>query len=127
MKRFERRHESLLPWRSFLGRQALYLLLAAALLGLSLFLGMAGFRYLEGLSWLDSLLNATMLLGGEGPLTPPQSPAGKLFASFYAIYSGVVFLLSFGLLISPLLHRFYHHFHLAEEDLRGAPPKRRRR
>lgn len=128
MMRFEKRHEPLLSMRHFIKRQLLYVLFAAVVLGLSLYGGMAGFHYLESLSWLDALVNATMLLGGEGPLAPLQTEAGKYFASFYAVYSGVVFLLAFSILITPMAHRLFHHFHLpVEEDVPEPRPSRTRR
>ena len=68
----------------------------------SLALGMLGYRAFEGLPWIDALLNAAMLLGGMGPVNALQTTAGKLFASFYALYSGVVFLASAGIVFAPL-------------------------
>jgi hypothetical protein len=86
-----------------------------ALLVFSLVVGMIGYHVLENLSWIDSLLNASMILGGMGPVNPLQTTAGKIFASFYALYSGVVLLASVGVLAAPIFHRFMHHFHLAED------------
>jgi hypothetical protein len=126
MKSLERRHEALLPMREFARRMGWFVLFAASLLALSLYGGMAGFHYLEHLNWLDSLVNATMLLGGEGPLEQPQSVGGKLFASFYAVYSGVVFLIAFGILITPVAHRLFHAFHLPEDEDSAPMPKRGR-
>lgn len=79
---------------------------------------MLGYHDLEHLSWVDSLLNASMILGGMGPVNALQTREGKVFASFYALYSGIVFLAAAGLLIAPILHRFIHKFHLdmADED-----------
>lgn len=76
---------------------------------------MLGYHFLESLSWIDALLNASMILGGMGPVTPLQTNAGKIFASFYAIYSGVILLASVGVLAAPIFHRFLHRFHLADE------------
>ena len=90
-------------------------LLGLALLIFSLGVGMIGYHTLENLSWIDSLLNASMILGGMGPVNPLQTTAGKIFASFYALYSGVVLLASVGVLAAPIFHRFLHHFHLADE------------
>ena len=90
-------------------------LIGLALLFFSLGIGMLGYHFLESLSWIDALLNASMILGGMGPVTPLQTYAGKVFASFYAIYSGVILLASVGILITPIFHRFLHHFHLADE------------
>jgi len=85
------------------------------LLAFSLGIGMLGYHFLENLSWIDSLLNASMILGGMGPVNQIHTNAGKIFASFYAIYSGVVLLASVGVLVAPIFHRFLHHFHLADE------------
>jgi len=90
-------------------------LLGLELLAISLAIGMVGYHYLENLSWIDSLLNASMILGGMGPVNPLQTDAGKIFASFYAIYSGVILLASVGVLVAPIFHRFLHHFHLVDE------------
>lgn len=90
-------------------------LIGLALLVFSLVVGMIGYHVLENLSWIDSLLNASMILGGMGPVNPLQTTAGKIFASFYALYSGVVLLASVGVLAAPIFHRFMHHFHLAED------------
>lgn len=84
------------------------------LLAFSLGIGVLGYHFLENLSWIDSLLNASMILGGMGPVAPLQTTAGKLFASLYALYSGVILLASVGILVTPIFHRFLHRFHLAE-------------
>ena len=76
---------------------------------------MLGYHFLESLSWIDALLNASMILGGMGPVTPLQTNAGKIFASFYSIYSGVILLASVGVLAAPIFHRFLHRFHLVDE------------
>ncbi len=90
-------------------------LFGLALLVFSLGIGMLGYHFFENLSWIDSMLNASMILGGMGPVNPLQTNAGKIFASFYAIYSGVILLASVGILIAPIFHRFLHRFHLADE------------
>jgi hypothetical protein len=90
-------------------------LIGLLLLASSLGIGMLGYHFLENLSWIDSLLNASMILGGMGPVDPIKTNAGKIFASFYAIYSGVILLASVGILIAPIFHRFLHRFHLAED------------
>jgi hypothetical protein len=87
-------------------------LLAVAL---ALFAGIVGYHVIAGFSWIDAILDASMILGGMGPVHPLDSDAGKLFASAYALFSGVVFLAVFGLLFAPLLHRLIHKFHLDGE------------
>jgi Co/Zn/Cd efflux system component len=80
----------------------------------SLAIGMAGYHGLERLSWLDSFLNAAMLLGGMGPLAAPQTYAGKLFAGCYALYCGLVVIAVAGIVLVPVAHRILHRFHLEE-------------
>jgi len=109
-------HKQPLAKRSvFAKRLALNGIVGLILLAFSLGIGMVGYHFLEGLSWIDSLLNASMILGGMGPVAPLQTVAGKLFASFYALYSGVILLASVGILAAPIFHRFLHRFHLAED------------
>ncbi|NLG51685.1 MAG: hypothetical protein GX552_16395 [Chloroflexi bacterium] len=111
---FEYRHQPLLSRTEFLRRAALYAALAIGIVLLSLSIGILGYRYLEGLDWIDALLNAAMILSGMGPINNPQTVAGKLFASAYALFSGMVFLISAGVLFAPLIHRLLHRFHLGE-------------
>ncbi len=120
MNRFERRHEPLAGRKLFLQRVLVYLGFSLLIIGISLAIGVLGYHYTERLSWIDSLLNASMLLGGMGPVDPLHTEAGKLFASFYALFSGVVFLVAVGVLIAPIFHRFLHRFHLIPGD--DAPP-----
>lgn len=108
---YEPRRHPPLPRAAFLWRLARHAALAAGLVAASLLAGMAGYRWLEGLGWLDAFLNAAMLLGGMGPIWPPQTAGGKLFAGLYALYSGLVFLVSAGLIAAPVVHRFLHRFH----------------
>jgi hypothetical protein len=92
---------------------------SAAALGLlagSLLIGMIGYVAFEDLSWVDAFLNASMLLGGMGPVDPPQTVAGKLFAGLYALYSGLVFIVTAAVLFAPILHRVLHRFHWDEKS-----------
>ena len=109
---YEHRSEPLLPARQFLRRLVLHGLIAAALLALSLGLGTCGYRCTEGMSWLDALLNASMILAGMGPVDVLHTTAGKLFASGYALFSGITFLATAGILVAPLAHRLLHVLHL---------------
>jgi hypothetical protein len=113
---YERRDEPLAPQQVFVRRLALNGLIGFLLLMFSLGIGVAGYHFLEGLSWIDALLNASMILGGMGPVNPIHTDIGKVFASFYALYSGVILLASVGVLATPILHRFLHRFHLADEE-----------
>ncbi|MCX6834519.1 MAG: hypothetical protein NTW07_05190 [candidate division Zixibacteria bacterium] len=110
--KFEHRRQPLLSRRDFLRRFAHSILLALLSLAVWLLLGMFGYHWLADLSWLDAFLNASMIVGGMGPVDPLTAPAAKLFAGFYAVFSGVIFLGIFGLLIAPVFHRFLHRFHL---------------
>ena len=109
---YEHRNEPLLERNKFLFRLLNHGLIAFGLVTGSLGIGMLGYHYLENLSWIDSLVNASMLLGGMGPVTPLTTNAGKLFASFYALYSGLFILIIAGVILAPVFHRFLHHFHL---------------
>ncbi len=113
---FEHRRQPLLTPRDFLIRQLEFLLVALGIIAGSLVLGILGYHFLEGLSYIDALVNAAMLLGGMGPVNELHTNAGKLFASFYALYSGIVFLVSVGVILAPLYHRFLHRFHLELEE-----------
>ena len=112
---YEHHRQPLAKQSVFAKRLALNGIIGLILLVFSLSLGILGYHFLEGLSWIDSLLNASMILGGMGPVAPLQTVAGKLFASFYALYSGVVLLAAVGILAAPIFHRFLHRFHLAED------------
>ena len=116
LKDFEHRNEPLASMGEFIKRMARFAALATGIILVSLGIGIVGYHYLEGLSWIDSLLNASMILGGMGPVIPLQTTAGKLFASFYALFSGMIFLVAVGVLIAPIFHRFLHHFHLEIEE-----------
>jgi len=113
---YERRNEPLLSSAKFLERMLQHGLLAIAIVAGSLLMGVFGYRFIEGLSWIDSLLNSAMLLGGMGPTSELHSTAGKLFASFYALYAGLVFLTVAGLLFAPVFHRIIHRFHLESDS-----------
>lgn len=118
---FERRHEPLAPPHVFRQRLIRSGAVAAGIILGSLAIGVVGYRVFGGLeSWVDCLYNASMILGGMGPVDVLQTDTGKVFASVYALYSGVVLLASVGVLISPVLHRILHRFHLeTDEDARG--------
>src|SRR5689334_23056488 len=114
--KFESRHEKLLPFPKFLGRLGRTVLAASGLVGLALTVGIIGYHIFARLPWIDSFLNASMILTGMGPVDPMKTAAAKIFASFYALMSGVVFLSASGILIAPVFHRFVHRFHLEESD-----------
>jgi len=111
---FEHYTKPLLPPELFLVRVLRYLGFTIVLLSVSLGIGVVGYHYLDDLPWLDSLLNASMILTGMGPVDPMKNDVAKWFASFYAIFSGVAFLSTVAVFLSPLVHRFLHRHHLDE-------------
>lgn len=114
--RYEHRGQPLLTRAEFYKRLIVHFGTAFGMILVSLCIGILGYHFLEGMAWIDALLNASMILGGMGPVNPLQTSAGKIFASIYAIYSGVIFLLTFAVLIAPVAHRLLHRFHLETEE-----------
>jgi hypothetical protein len=112
---YESRGEPLLTRAQFAGRLAASLATAALLIAASLAAGMVGYRASEGMPWLDAFLNASMILGGMGPVDVMKTDAGKLFAGCYALYSGLALVLTTGLILAPILHRLMHRFHLEDD------------
>ena len=115
---FEHRTQPLLARRAFYQRLIRSVSLALSIIALSLGIGMAGYHYLEKLAWLDAYMNAAMILSGMGPVAPIQSSAGKLFAGSYALFSGLAFITSLGVVLAPVFHRFLHKFHLEADSKR---------
>jgi hypothetical protein len=111
---YEHAHEPLASKKLFARRVARNGMLAGAVVVISLGIGVCGYHFLENQSWVDALLNASMILGGMGPVSPLQTTAGKLFASFYALYSGIILIATIAILAAPIVHRFMHHFHLVD-------------
>jgi hypothetical protein len=109
---FEHRAQPLIPPHQFIMRVAHSGIIAIALIAVSLIIGMVGYHTLEGLSWIDAFLNASMLLRGMGPVNVPLTFGGKLFAGMYALYSGLVVILVAGLILAPVAHRLLHRFHM---------------
>jgi hypothetical protein len=108
----EQHHEQLVPFPVFLRRVAKSVTLAAVFVAIALGIGVLGYHSIEELPWIDAVLNASMILGGMGPVDALHTNAGKLFASGYALFSGLVFVIVAGIVIAPILHRFFHWFHL---------------
>ncbi len=113
--RFESMRQPLLSRAAFVRRLAWNFAVASALIGVSLFGGMVGYRTTEDMAWIDAFANASMILSGMGPLDPLKTSGGKLFAGLYALYSGLVLILASGIILAPLVHRLIHRFHLEEE------------
>ena len=113
---YEHRRSPPLPPRRFVLRVLRHVALAALLLAVSLWLGMAGYEHYEHLAWRDAFLNSAMLLGGMGPVNNPVTPAGKMFAGWYALYAGMIFIVVAGIILAPVVHRMLHLFHCDERD-----------
>lgn len=112
---FEHRKKPLLNPAEFAKRVSHHFLLASLVLAAGLGIGVVGYHLLAGLGWVDSLLNAAMILGGMGPVDTLRTNVAKIFASFYALFSGLVFIGVATLVIAPFMHRLLHRFHLDEE------------
>ena len=113
---FESKHEGLIPFRIFLSRLGRSIGVSIAIVVFSLILGGLGYHYFGDLPWVDAFLNASMILTGMGPVDPMRSTGGKVFATLYALYSGIAFLTMMAVVLAPVLHRFLHKFHLEDED-----------
>lgn len=114
--RFERRHERLAPLSIFAQRMAASLLIAIAMIAVALAIGIGGYHLLAGFGFVDSFLEASMILGGMGPVNELKGDGAKIFASLYALFSGLMFIGIMGVVLSPVVHRFLHKFHIDEKD-----------
>ncbi|MBL8993068.1 MAG: hypothetical protein JNM63_06990 [Spirochaetia bacterium] len=106
--RYEHRSEPILAPLQFYRRVAVHAVLSTAIVSFSLGIGVAGYHFIEGFSWVDAFHNASMILSGMGPANEIHSSAGKIFASLYALFSGMIFLVSVGFLAAPVVHRILH-------------------
>jgi len=113
---YERKSDPLLPRHKFVQRLGRHALFSLVIIAIALGIGIVGYRVFAELDFLDALLNASMILSGMGPVLTTMPDAAKLFASFYALFSGVIFISSVGIVAAPLAHRLLHHFHLDEND-----------
>lgn len=118
-RRLESRRQRPLSPAAFRRRLSRFILAALLLVAAALGVGMAGYHFLEGQGWIDAFLNASMILGGMGPVSPLNTDEGKLFAGFYALFAGLIFLAVIGLVFAPLIHRLLHKFHFDDEEDAG--------
>ena len=109
---YESKHEPLAKRRIFISRLARMGIIAFSATLVCLLIGIAGYHYIARLAWIDSLHNASMILSGMGPVATINNDSGKLFSSFYALFSGVAFITNVGIFLSPAIHRFLHKIHL---------------
>jgi hypothetical protein len=114
---FERKYEKLAPLSVFVKRIAASVGMAGILIAGALCIGVSGYHWIAGFGWADSLLEASMILGGMGAINQLTTTAAKLFASAYALFSGLVFIAILGIILAPITHRMLHAFHIDEEDM----------
>jgi hypothetical protein len=114
---FERRHEKLAPLSVFVWRLVKSIGVGSAMIGAALLIGVAGYHWFAKFDWIDSILEASMILGGMGPVNGDKlfTNTAKLFASAYALFSGLIFIGVMGVVLSPIMHRLMHKFHLDKE------------
>lgn len=109
---YERRKEKLLTTAQFARRVAFNVVIAAGLAAIALLIGILGYHFIGHMPWVDATLNAAMILGGMGEVDPLRTSAAKLFASFYALFAGLVFIGVFAVVVGPFAHRLMHRFHM---------------
>ena len=114
---FEQKYQKVAPFSIFVRRLVRFIGIAILLILVSLFVGIAGYHWIAGLNWVDSLLNASIILGGMGPVNVLTTASAKIFASLYALFSGLVFIAVMGIVFSPIVHRMLHKFHIDDNDL----------
>lgn len=114
---YEHKSEPVASQKVFLGRLYRNAVVAFVILSICLLIGVVGYRYAGPMSWIDALHNASMILSGMGPVAEIKTSIGKIFSSFYALFSGVAFITNIGILIAPVAHRFFHMLHA--EDFEG--------
>jgi hypothetical protein len=112
---YEHKKQPLASKRTYYKRIGRSVLLAFVVLFISLLIGVVGYHYTNEMEWLDALLNASMILSGMGPVGPVTEDEGKWFASFYALFSGIVFITNIGLILAPAIHRIMHRLHVEDE------------
>ena len=115
---FTHRQKKLAPVSVFIKRLAFSIIISLLFILVTLAMGVAGYHWIAGFGWVDSLLNASMILGGMGPVGELQTTGAKIFASVYALLSGLVFVGVMGVVISPILHRMLHKIHIDEGDIK---------
>jgi hypothetical protein len=111
---YEHKKQKMAPLNTFYKRILNNLVIAILIMIICLLIGIAGYPYTAEISWLDSLHNASMILSGMGPVVEIKTVSGKWFSSFYALFSGVVFITNIGVILAPALHRIFHRLHLEE-------------
>ena len=116
--KYERRQDQLAPRSVFIKRIVASLVIALGIIVIALLIGIAGYHYIAGFNWIDSLLEASMILGGMGPIKELPNDAAKVFASIYALFSGLILIGVMGIVLAPVVHRIMHKFHVDEKDVK---------
>jgi len=111
----EHKNQKVVSRTAFIKRIIVYIGFALLLILISLGIGISGYHWIAGLKWIDSLLNASMILGGMGPVDALTSVNAKIFASFYALFSGLIFIGIIGIILTPIMHRMIHKFHVEDK------------
>ncbi|MDX6574739.1 MAG: hypothetical protein QOE96_692 [Blastocatellia bacterium] len=117
-RKYERRYDQLAPRSVFIQRLIAALAMGVGLIAVALLIGIAGYRFIAGFDWVDSLLEASMILGGMGPIKELPNESAKIFASIYALFSGLIFIGLMGIVLAPVAHRIMHKFHVDEKDVK---------
>jgi len=115
---FENKCENLAPLSVFVRRMAASVAIAGILIAVALLIGIMGYHHIAQFDWVDSILESSMILGGMGPVNPLVTTEAKMFASGYALFSGLVFIAVMGIVLAPITHRMLHTFHVDDEDIR---------
>jgi hypothetical protein len=115
---YERRTDALAPRAIFIKRIIASLAVALGVIVVALFAGIAGYHFIAGFNWIDSLLEASMILGGMGPVNELPNDNAKIFAAVYALFSGLIVIALMGIMLSPVVHRIMHKFHVDEDDVK---------
>jgi hypothetical protein len=113
---YEKKDDKLAPIPVFYGRMFRSILFASVILAICLAIGVLGYHYTDGVPWIDSLHNASMILSGMGPVVEIKSVEGKLFSSAYSLFSGVAFITNIGIILAPAAHRLFHKLHIDDEE-----------
>jgi len=116
---YESRKQHLLTRAQFAKRIFFHLLCVIGCAAISLAVGVLGYHFIGALPWIDALLDASMILGGMGPVDPLKNDASKVFASLYALFAGLFFIALLGFLLGPFMHRLMHRFHMSTDDGSG--------
>jgi hypothetical protein len=116
---YERKTQPLAPKKVYYKRMAKNLLIGLVIIFICLMIGIVGYHVTAGIPWLDSLQNASMILSGMGPVVEIKTDIGKWFSSFYALFSGVVFITNIGIILAPAIHRFFHSLHVEEPPIKN--------